>query len=401
MKVLLILFIFLFNAPCLKAQNKELSQARSCIKSGKDIDKAKQSLRTLLHTTNLSEKDSLKVYYTLYQVLKKQYETGNESLYLKQKYDTASIFSYIKEMFEVACALDSVDARPDKNGNVKTKYRKKHAAELAQNKTNLYYGGAYFIKHGDYQQAYSFFDSYLKFNTQPLFVDYHTEEKDRMTIKAAYWATYCAYKQNAMEQVPLYASLALEDKEKKVYTLQYLAEAYQTMGDDENYLRYLNVGFEEFYKSPYFFPRLIDYYTSHNQMKGALHIADCALALDSTSVLYLYAKSTLLLNMGNYRECIDYSEKIINISDTIAEPYYNVGISWMNIALQYESQLKGKEKQLKLTEIYKKACPYFETYRMLAPHQQQKWGPALYTIYFYLNRGKQFEEIDNILKNNR
>lgn len=398
MRVLLILFIFLLNAPCLKAQNKELSQARSCIKSGKDLDKAKQSLWKLLHTATLSEKDSLKVYYTLYQVLKKQYETGNESLYLKQKYDTASIFSFVKEMFEVACMLDTVDAKPDKNGNVKTKYRKKHATELAQYKSNLYYGGAYFIRNRDYPRAYSFFELYLRFNTLPLFAEYQYTGKDRMTIKAAYWATYCAYKQNEMERVPLYAPLALEEQEKKVFTLQYLAEAYQAIGDDDNYLKYLNIGFEEFYKSPYFFPRLIDYYTNRNQMKGALHIADCALALDSTNVLYLFAKSTLLLNMGNYRECIDYSEKIINISDTIAEPYYNIGISWMNIATQYESQLKGRQKQQKLTEIYKVACPYFETYRMLAPHQKQRWGPALYTIYFYLNRGKQFEEIDNILK---
>ena len=398
MRVLLLLFILLFNTPCLKAQNKELSQARSCIKSGKDLDKAKQTLWKLLHTGELSEKDSVKVCYTLYQVLKKQYEMGNESLYLKQKYDTASIFSVVKEMFEVACMLDTVDAKPDKNGTVKAKYRRKHANELAQYKSNLYYGGAYFIKNKDYQRAYSFFDLYLRFNKLPLFADAGYAEKDRMTIKAAYWATYCAYKQNDMEQVPLRATLALEEKEKRVYTLQYLAEAYQALGDSDNYLKFLNMGFEEYHHSPYFYPRLIDYYISRNQMNGALQVADRALAMDSTSVLYLYAKSTLLLNMGNYKECIDYSEKIINISDTIAEPYYNIGISWMNIAAQYELKLKGKQKQQRLTEIYTKACPYFETYRMLASHQKQKWGPALYTIYFHLNRGKQFEEIDNILK---
>ena len=156
----------------------------------------------------------------------------------------------------------------------------------------------------------SFFFFFLRFNKLPLFADAGYAEKDRMTIKAAYWATYCAYKQNDMEQVPLRATLALEEKEKKVYTLQYLAEAYQALGDSDNYLKFLNMGFEEYHHSPYFYPRLIDYYISRNQMNGALQVADRALAMDSTSVLYLYAKSTLLLNMGNYKECIENSKSV-------------------------------------------------------------------------------------------
>ena len=48
--------------------------------------------------------------------------------------------------------------------------------------------------------------------------------------------------------------------------------------------------------------------------------------------------------------------------------------------------------------MYQKALPYMEKYRTLAPGGEQKWGPALYRIYFNLNMGKQFDEIDKILK---
>jgi hypothetical protein len=48
--------------------------------------------------------------------------------------------------------------------------------------------------------------------------------------------------------------------------------------------------------------------------------------------------------------------------------------------------------------MYQQAKPYMETYRKLAPDERQKWGPALYRIYFNLNMGKQFDEIDKILK---
>lgn len=39
-----------------------------------------------------------------------------------------------------------------------------------------------------------------------------------------------------------------------------------------------------------------------------------------------------------------------------------------------------------------------EAYRKLAPDEKQKWAPALYRIYLNLNMGKQFEEIDKIMR---
>ena len=42
-----------------------------------------------------------------------------------------------------------------------------------------------------------------------------------------------------------------------------------------------------------------------------------------------------------------------------------------------------------------------ERYRQLAPDQQRKWGPVLYRIYLNLNMGRQFDEIDQLLKTQR
>ena len=39
-----------------------------------------------------------------------------------------------------------------------------------------------------------------------------------------------------------------------------------------------------------------------------------------------------------------------------------------------------------------------ERYRQLAPDQKQKWAPVLYTIYLNLNMGKEFDEIDRLMK---
>jgi hypothetical protein len=48
--------------------------------------------------------------------------------------------------------------------------------------------------------------------------------------------------------------------------------------------------------------------------------------------------------------------------------------------------------------MYQRALPYMEAYRRMAPQQTQKWATALYRIYFNLNMGKQFDEMDKLLK---
>ena len=83
-KTIALLLLLLMITPCLRAQKKELSQARSYIKSGKDFDKAEKLM------TDLLEKDSAnrtneKVYLTWFQAVTKQYEAANEKLYLKQQ----------------------------------------------------------------------------------------------------------------------------------------------------------------------------------------------------------------------------------------------------------------------------------------------------------------------------
>jgi len=41
-----------------------------------------------------------------------------------------------------------------------------------------------------------------------------------------------------------------------------------------------------------------------------------------------------------------------------------------------------------------------ERYRKAEPSQSAKWAPALYKIYLNLNLGRQFDEIDAIIKAN-
>lgn len=375
-----------------------MSQARSYIKSGKDLDKAEKLMSELLSKDSVNKRNP-KIYLLLYQAIRKQYEAANEKLYLKQGYDTAAFFNITKRMFGVVESLDSLDATPDSRGTVRLEYRRRHSQELDACRPNLYYGGTYCMTKSDFSSAFSFFDTYIDCAEQPLFSDFDYWKTDSRMVEAAYWATFCGFKMGNADNTLKYSELAMGDEAKRKHTLRYMAEALLLQGDSCGYLATLRKGFVEAPEHPYFFPRLIDHYTGHDMLDSAMVIIDSALETNSRNELFLLAKSTVLLNSGKYNECIAYSDSLIQLNDTLTDAYFNAGTSYMNQALALESKKGGRSNKAQIRSLYQKAMPYMEKYRTLAPEESRKWGPVLYKIYLNLNLGRQFDEIDRILNN--
>ena len=370
-KLIAITLLLTMTIPCLRAQRKEISQARSYIKSGANLDKAVKLMKDLL-AKDSANRQNPKIYITWFDAVEKQYAVGNEKLYLKQAYDTAALFKQAKEMFNIIAQLDSIDQSQ----------RKKYSETLNNYRPNLYFGGSFFVCKGQYNDAFDMFDCYIRTATHPMFARFNYSKKDGRLNEAAYWATYCGYMIKSPEKV-------------MKYTLRYKAEAYQLLNDNENYLATLKRGFKAYPEFRYFFPQLMDYYNSNNDYDSALATANEALKVDSTDVLFLFAKSTLLLNMGRNDECVRVSERIIHINDTLPMPYYNLGMALLNKVLDLEKDIRKNKKEI--TEVYRQALPYMERYRALAPEDKNKWARALYRIYLNLSMGKQFEEIDRII----
>lgn len=397
LRALSLLIFLTFSLAPIEAQKKELAQAKASLKTGKDLDQSQKALEKLLKDS--ASQRNAKVWTTLFRVMKKKYEDGNEKLYLKQKTDTAALFDITKQMFSLLFAFDSIDAAPNSKGKTKPIYRKRHAEELNGFRANLYNGGTFFVRKANCAHAYDFFDTYLDCAAQPLFMGYDfSPQTDRQMTEAAYWATYCGYKTQNVANTLKYAEQAQADTSKLSYTLQYVSEAYRLRGDSANYLQTLERGFSAYPLHHYFFPRLIDGLTAQSRLEAALGVANRALACDSTSLLFLYAKATLLLNLGRNDECIALSDRMTALNDTLAAPYFNKGTALLNQATELEARESNRKVKAALRHIYEQARPCFEHYRKLAPDQKDKWGVPLYRIYFKLNMGKQFEEIDNILK---
>ena len=389
---LLILSTFLFPLSSAMAQKRQMAEAENYLRSGKNFDKAEQLMTKLLKDS--ANQQNPRIYDLWLQAVEKQYDALNERMYKHQTIDTTQLFRLTRRIFTIAERLDSIDMQPDKKGRVTLNYRKDNAQRLLGYRPNLFFGGTSHLRQADFKTAYDYFETYLDCARQPLFTNYDLLNSDSRMGEAAYWSTYCGYRMNDPVLTLRYHELARRDTAKLEFTLQYVAEAWNRLGDDARYMEILWEGFAFYPQSNYFFPRLMDTYTRKGNYELGLNIVDEALKTDSLNELYLFAKSTMLLNLGRYAECLDYSNRLIALNDQMADAYYNAGTACLNIILKMDSRRHKKQ----IRKMYQQAQPYMETYRRLAPEAKDKWGPALYRIYFNLNMGKQFDEIDKILK---
>ena len=388
---ILALGLFLLHTP-MSAQRKQIGDAKTILKSGKNFEQAEKLMTDLLKdSANLG---NTRIYDIWLQAVEKQYLAINEKMYLKQQVDTTRFFNLTQRMFVIAERLDSVDARPDKKGKVNPEYRKDNAVKMQTYRPNIYYGGAHHLKKGDFKKAYSFFETYLDCDRQPLFTGYDLMYKDPKMGEVAYWATYCGYRLHDPVLTLRHAPTAQRDEGKMEYTLQYMAEAWNWLEDDSMHMATLWQGFRLYPKSNYFFPRLMDVYNSRGNYAMADSVVNEALKTDSLNYLFLYAKSTVLLNLHRYEACLKVCDELIQLKPDMADAYFNAGIACLNVA----QSMDPRKNKTKLRKIYEQARSYMEPYRAKAPDEVDKWAPALYRIYFNLNMGKQFDEIDRLLK---
>lgn len=396
-KLCFIVLLIVAPLQIINAQKKEIAQARDNVKAGKSLVDAEKSMRKLLNDS--ANHCNEKIWIVLFDAVRKQYEGINEKMYLKQTADTAQLFATTYRMFGILEGLDSIDSAPDKKGRVKLNHRKRHAEYLSSFRTNLYNGGLFHMAKKEHQKAFDYFSAYVDCAYQPLFSDYSYMSTDKRLARAAFYAMYNGYKTKNAEQTLRYSDIAQEDTSKLDMIYMYLAETYSAQKDTVKCLDVLRNGFTKYPRSAYFFSHLFDYYFKSGDMEHAISLCDSAIDADTLNTIAMFAKSTVLLSQKKYDSCISVSDKIISISKDNAGAYLNAGLSYYNQAVELDvSNRHQRGERVRMQSLYRKALPYMEKYREIAPNEKSQWAMPLYTIYLNLNMGKEFDEIDQLLK---
>ena len=373
--------------------------ANLAIKNANGQDGAKNNLLGALGRESLTDKDRAGIYYTCALLDESLNGVQNMKAYLKQQCDTAVLFSTLLNMYSNLYKCDSVDAIPNQKGAVKLKYKSRTGNLRAKHIRNILNGGKYYLSKGNYALAYSFFDSYYTY----------TMPSDANLAKVAYWATFSSYKLGHYSHTLKYIDKAFEavDDSEDAILQEYKSRSHLALNDMESYEADLLYGVRNYPQHDFFFVNLIDIYTEKHMYKEGISLSDSLISLNAQYPLYWFSKSRIELSENNYEKCIEYCDSTIRRDSSYTDAYYNKGISYLNLALiRQESACtdlldpRCMEDKKAVENLYRKAQPCMETVRKLEPENKERWGRHLYRIYMFLNRGKEFEEIDKLLRSN-
>lgn len=373
--------------------------ASTAIKNASGQDGARTNLMNALPRTDLKDKDRAEIYYTAARLYESVNSVENRKAYLKQQYDTALFFNSLLNMYEQLRLCDSVDAVPNAQERVRLKYSKKTSELRQKHIKNIRNGGKFFLRKGNYAAAYGFMDAYYT---------YSVNRKDTLLPKLAYQAALCGYLTNQPAHTLKYIDKAIETATRgdKPILQEYKVRTYALLKNDSAWVRELNTGVSHYPEYDYFFVNLVDYYDSHRMTKEGEALADSLIKMVSAGkAIYWYTKSKMRLLDNDYEACIQFADSTLKRDPAFTDAYYNKGISYLNMAVIRQesacSDIKDprfEQDRQAIRHLYAEAMPCMQKVRELQPDNVDRWAPPLYRIYLFLNKGKEFDEIDKLLK---
>lgn len=403
MRKYVVALLLLLTLPAMAAS--VIRQAKESIKKKQNLEQTANNLLAEAVKPETKRKDRIECYLLAAECSQKIYEGENLKLYLKQKYDTTKFFSSILDMFLRLEKADSIGASPDEKGRVKPVNRRRNYDVLKPFRSNLLNGGRWHFRKTQMAQAYPFLDTYVTMASHPIFAADSLLKTDTLVRPTAYLAAVAAHLTNNYDGVIRHAALAKEAGQKSHLIQEYLARAYLAKNDTATWLRALDDGIHEFPLHPYFFTNLIDYNISKGDYDRSLALADSMTHVADSVALFWYAKSLVYSKQGKDRETIDACDSCLARDNKYIDAYYNKGLASLNLAVIYaetactdiNNPQSRRDREI-IRSLYLLAKQPMEQVRKLAPDDKARWAAPLYRIYLNLNMGKEFDEMDSILK---
>lgn len=404
MRRILFSMLFLMTACLSFAQVKSVKEAKRLAEDNSKPDFARAEALINEAFVNPETKDDPNTWNVAGIIQRRISEKENEKAYLRQPYDTVKVYNSVYKMFEYFLKADELEQIPDEKGKVKFKYRKNNSATMLTERPNLINGGITYFNQDKNKEAFKFFSMYVDVAGSPMLAKENLMATDTLLSQIAYYATLAAMREEDYKSAVKYAPLAAKDKEVGKYGVEFLATAYKALGDTVQWVSTLKEGIQQYPDYSFFFGHLVDYYSNTGKFDEAMVFADGMIAQDPNNPFYLYVKGYLYQNMKDYDNASQFYKKTIEVDPTYAEAYSNLGLIYVQQGLDYADKVttdfndpKYNEEQAKVRGFYEEARPYYEKARQLKPDQKDLWLNGLYTIYYRLNMGPEFEEIEKLM----
>ena len=403
MKKVVLSVVMLLVAGFAFAQEKAVKEAKKIANGvNPDFAQAEELINGAL--TNPETKDMAETWNVAGFIQKRRSEKEMESAYLRKPYDTLQVYKSALDMCKYYLKCDELAQIPNEKGKIKNKYRKNNAMAIKGERGNLINGGIQFFNEDKNKEALEYFGMYVSLPSQPMFAEDEELKADTLLPQIAYYASLAAMKLEDYASVLKYAPAAKDDKEVGKFAMEFVSTALKAQGDTAQWISSLQEGVQKYPEHPFFFGNLIDYYSSNKKFDDAMAFADNMIAKDPANPFNVYVKGYLYHNMEDYDKALEYYKKTIELDPSYAEAYSNIGLIYCLKAQDFSGKAtsdvndpKYQEDMATLKKFYEEAKPYYEKARELKPDQKDLWLNGLYRVYYNLQMGPEYEEIEKLM----
>ena len=391
----------------IKEANKVLREAQGQLNAvDGNVDQANALIEAAMENKHTASNPD--TWYTAGKIQEKYYNQENEKMYLQQAYNKDKFFGSLVKMFDYYLKCDELEQIPDEKGKVVAKYRPELTNLLSGVRINLVSGGVTYFNENNNEKAFDLFAKYIDVADAPLFASFNYAETDTLMYEIAYYATLAGLKLEDYNKALKYVDLAMNKADIAQKAIEYKAMAYINLNDTVNWLEALKLGVEKYPAVEYFYSNLISYYNNNGKPEELMAFADEMLAMNPLPI-FRFVKGFVYQNMKELDKAIEEYKICIEQDPNYTGAYRNLGICYCQIAQDLSDaasalDVKSKAYKAKKEEIngyYKLALPIYEHLRKIDdgtdPDVRNAWTNGLYTCYYMLNMGKEFEEIEKIL----
>ncbi|MDR1120080.1 MAG: hypothetical protein LBM08_04105 [Dysgonamonadaceae bacterium] len=388
-------------------QKKAISEALKLAKDAKpNFAEARAKIKGALE--HEETKNDARTWYVAGQIEDLQFTAENTKLMMGQQPDEASMYGALINIYPYFKKAYELDNLPDEKGKIKPKFTKDIRSTLKANMAYYLNGGAYASEQGDYKKFYDFFNQYIEIADSKLMKE-GVKSGSENTVDSTYiFANYYAAIAASQLGDPAVTIEAMKRASKIDYKrndmLQYLAEEYKNIGDTLNFLKTLEEGLAIYPKESFFTLNLIHVYIITGQNDKAIEYINAAIINEPTNAqLYDVAGRVYETGPKDYAKAEEYFLKSIAIDGENAESqsnlgriYFNQGVTQLDEANNIADVKKYNEEKEKAKDLFRKALPHFEKAYQLNPEASDN-KMALRSIYYNLDMGDKYEEIDKVM----
>lgn len=386
------------------AQKKAVNEAQSLAKGNKDFAEARTLVKGALE--NEETKNDAKTWFVAGFVEDQQFSAERTKQILGTTPDEPVMYEALGAILPFFKKAYELDQLPDAKGKVKPKHVKDIKSILSANHVYYINGGAYYFDQRDYPKASNFFEQYLEISDLPMFKGEKVAERDSnfMTVQfyAAVAATQLGDSQKAIQA--LERAKNTDFRQNDVY--QYLCYEYEQVKDSVNFEKTLEEGLAKFPEEKYYLLNLINSYIYSNRNEKAIEFLNTAIAKEPNNAqLYDVMGRVYETGFKDFAKAEDAFIKAnqldpenTEILSNLGRVYYNQGVNKQGEANLINDNKLYQEELLKAKEFFRKALPHFEKAHQLKP-EDTEYMTALRGIYYNLDMGKEFEEIEAKLNN--